>query len=151
MLVKTILLSPALLLFTCLTAGAQQLHLDRSYPEFAFGPTGILATIERGHEVTVTSILPGTPADGSALEAGDVITVACGLDVGRVLDARVPLGYAIGLAEANDGLLELEYLRGGEEHELTLQLPSLGAYADSWPADCEKSAAIIGANAILIL
>ena len=151
MLMKTILLSPALLLFTCLTAGAQQLHLERSYPEFAFGPTGILATIERGHEVTVTSILPGTPADGSALEAGDVITVACGLDVGRVLDARVPLGYAIGLAEANDGLLELEYLRGGEEHELTLQLPSLGAYADSWPADCEKSAAIIGANARFVV
>ena len=40
-----------------LVASAQELHLERSYPAFAVGPTGIVATIEKGHEVTVAEIV----------------------------------------------------------------------------------------------
>jgi len=140
-------LIPIFLLALPLVANAQELRPDRTYPEFAVGPTGILATIERGHEVTITKLLPDTPAENVDLEPGDVLIRACGLEIDRALDPRVPLGTAIGLAEADDGRLALEIRRDGQVRQVTIRLPALGAYSATWPEECQKSAGIIEANA----
>ncbi|MCP3915962.1 MAG: hypothetical protein GY711_10440 [bacterium] len=137
----------AFLLVTSQSVGAQELRLDRSYPEFGVGPTGIVATIEGGHAVTVARIVPGTAAGAAGLQVGDVLTVASGLALDRVMDPRVPLGNAIGLAEADDGRLQLAVLRDGETHEVTVRLPALGGYAATWPEKCQKSDAIVAATA----
>jgi hypothetical protein len=133
------------------SASAQQLSPKKTYPKFAIGPTGIYATIEPGNAVTVQEIRPGTPAAVAMLQAGDILVRAAGRSL-EVADPRVPLGEAIGAAEADDGSLELEVIRsGGEPVEVTLTLPALGAYNDDWSGGGKKPAAIIAANAKYIV
>lgn len=134
-----------LVLALALPAGAQELRVDRAYPPFAVGPTGIVATIEGGHFVTVAEILPDTPAARAELQVGDVLRSACGLEIDRAMDPRVPLGTAIGMAEADAGRLELVVARGDEVLESTIHLEPLGAYAGAWPSNCRKSDAIVEA------
>ena len=126
-------------LFCCTSALAQNIHKDKTYPEFAIGSTGIMATIEPGFVVTVQEVVPGSPAAASKLQTGDVLLTVRGrsLEVG---DPRVPLGEAIGEAEAKGGLLVFDALRGDKKGEVKFQIPALGAYG-------EKSSVIIKANA----
>ena len=70
----------------------------------------------------------------------------CSSDL-AVDDPRVPLGEAIGRAEADDGTLVFEAKREGAIGKVTVKLPALGAYRLSWPANCPKSRAIIANNA----
>jgi hypothetical protein len=122
---------------------------QKEYPRFNLGVTGINAKIENKRTVIVEGTDPGTPAAGK-LEKGDII-VAAG---GKVLegdDLRVPLGEAIGAAEARDGRLVLKVKRGGRERLVTITLPVLGAYSRTWPRDCRKSKAIIRTTAEFIV
>ena len=129
---------------------SQELRTDRTYPDFGFGPTGIVARIESGHDVHVVSIVPGSPAAGTELATGDVILKAEGLDVATAFDPRVPLGNAIGLAE-EDGRLNLEVRRGDETLRCTVELTALGAYGAEWPDNCAKSRAIIESAVTYVL
>lgn len=138
-------------LLTVVLCGAATLHAqnvsrDKSYPTFAIGPTGIHASIEKGLVVTVKSVVEGSPAASTKLQAGDVLVSAGGRSL-AVDDPRVPLGEAIGRAEADDGTLVFEAKREGAIGKVTVKLPALGAYRLSWPANCPKSRAIIANNA----
>ena len=137
------------LIFLAITCGAslaQQIHPNKIYPEFAVGPTGIYATIEKERVVTVQKILPDTPASKTNLQAGDVLLAAGGKSL-AVDDPRVPLGLAIGAAEAADGRLVFAASRGGKQGKVTVALPVLGGYGETWPENCAKSAAVIKATA----
>lgn len=139
--------SLTLVLLVCWPAAApaQEIHPNRTYPRFAVGVTGIYATIEPGKIVTVQDIAPKSPADGK-LQPGDVLVSADGKEL-DVADPRVPLGEAVGRAEAKDGALPLAIRRGEETVKTTLTLPVLGAYSATWPVNCAKSDAIVKANA----
>ncbi len=127
-------------------APGQAIHPQKTYPKFALGPTGIYATIEPGRVVTVQEVMPGTPAAATKLQKGDVLVAAGGRSL-EVDDPRVPIGEAIGAAEAGDGKLVFDARRGDKPGKVTLAMPALGAYSKTWPARCKKSAKIISANA----
>jgi len=133
-----------LLLLSTVTAmgWAQEINPDRTYPAFAVGPSGIHASIEKQRIVSIKSIVPGSPAAGADLMIGDTL-LFCGGRSLAVSDPRVPLGEAIGEAEANEGKLVLKVGRSGRTLSVTVTLPVMGAYGSDWPAKCDKSSAII--------
>jgi len=147
---KTSLLTACLSLVVAIPVHGQELHPERTYPAFAVGPTGIRAVIEPGLVVTVREVLEGTPAGATSLRPGDLILAAGGRSL-AVPDPRMPLGEAIGAAEANGGALVLETRRGEVVREVTVELPGLGPYEPGWPAGCEKSAAIVESTAAVLL
>ncbi|MDB2640166.1 DUF6288 domain-containing protein [Akkermansiaceae bacterium] len=118
----------------------------KAYPVFPIGPTGIHASIEPGFKVVVRSIDKGSPSDKSSLQAGDFIYRAEGVAV-EGPDPRVALGKAISLAEASDGVLDFGIVRAKDpsslEKGVSISLEKIGAYRNSWPANCEKSEAVI--------
>ncbi|MDA7647611.1 DUF6288 domain-containing protein [Akkermansiaceae bacterium] len=118
----------------------------KAYPVFPIGPTGIHASIEPGFKVVVRSIDKGSPSDKSSLQAGDFIYRAEGVAV-EGPDPRVTLGKAISLAEASDGVLDFRIVRAKDpsslEKGVSISLEKIGAYRNSWPANCEKSEAVI--------
>lgn len=127
-------------------AFTQELEKDVVYPEFAIGPTGIFATIEKDLKVTVRSIREETPAESSQLSPGDILTSIQG-DSLAVDDPRVLLGKAIGAAEAKDGTIVFGVLRGDQPIKITVKIPALGGYSPTWPLDCAKSKSIAEATA----
>ena len=100
------------------------------------------------YQILVTTVADKTPAAG-VLAADDVIlgasagTGAVPLFTG---DARKSLGWAIGAAEANKGILKLKRWRAGTTTDVSITLPVMGAYSDTAPYNCPKSAKIM-ANA----
>lgn len=127
------------------SARAQSIDSKKTYPTFAVGPTGLSVSIEPGLKVTVQAIQPDTAASQSALQRGDVLVSAGGESL-AVPDPRVVLGRAIGLAEAEEGVLSLGVMRGELRHLIQIQLAPIGAYRVTWPESCPKSRAIIEAN-----
>ncbi|NQT86385.1 PDZ domain-containing protein, partial [bacterium] len=134
-----------LLALSCLAltthAHAARFDANRGYPKFQIGVTGITATFEKGLVLTVQEVLPGSPAAG-ALEKGDIILAAGGKTI-EGADPRVPLGEAVGAAEAKKGRLTFKITRNGAEKTVTITLPVLGPYSRTWPLDCRKSKTII--------
>lgn len=124
---------------------AQEIHPNRAYPRFAIGITGAYATIEPGKAVTIQDTVSNSPAHGR-LQKGDVLTASGGHSL-AVADPRIPLGQAIGEAESKDGKLTFEVQRESQTHTVTLLIPQLGPYSQTWPLDCRKSKAIIEATA----
>ena len=100
------------------------------------------------YQILVTTVADKTPAAG-VLAADDVIlgasagTGAVPLFTG---DARKSLGRAIGAAEADNGILKLKRWRAGVTTDVSITLPVMGAYSDTAPYNCPKSAKIM-ANA----
>lgn len=127
-LARAVVYSPHAAEFTC------QLNM---------GPTGARAWM-RGYHLVVMSIDQGSPAHGSLLPADVVIGVA-GTMFGPDADPRITLGNAIGEAETTGKPLPLTVLRRGKEQKVEIPLPRLGAFADTWPAKCEKSDRILAA------
>ncbi len=125
-----------------------QLYGMRPNPgaELALGPigaTGIEARIYKGLKVTVEGVLPNTPAHGK-LDEGDVIL---GVN-GALLEGKNPLvvlGTALTEAEATDGVLTFEVAgrQGGTTQRVTIEIPVLGAYSETFPLDCAKSQGIV--------
>jgi len=128
---------------------AQQIHPQKIYPKFPIGPTGIYATIEKDRAVTVQEVLPDTPAATTKLQKGDILLMAGGKPL-AVDDPRVPLGEAIGAAEAGNGQLIFTASRDGKQGKVTVTLPKLGVYGKAWPENCPKSSAIIKSTAAYI-
>ena len=133
------------LLGVAATSHGSRIDPKKQYPRFQVGVTGVYATIEPGPAVTVDGTEPGSPAEGK-LRKGDVIVAAGGRAVGGE-DPRVPLGEAVGAAEAGDGRLLLRVKRDGREMDVTVALAVLGPYGKAWPLECGKSRKIIGQTA----
>jgi hypothetical protein len=91
-------------------------------------------------QIRITSISPGSPADGK-LVVGDVILGVAGKSFSY--DPRTEFGKALTGAEATDGKLALSCWREGNTLDVTLDLPVLGAYSATAPYDCPKSARIL--------
>lgn len=125
---------------------AQKMHPEKEYPTFPVGPTGILATIAKGGSVTVQNVHSETPAAHTPLQAGDTLLAVNRHDL-DVEDPRVPLGQAIGEAEAGNGQLIFTASRGDKQAKVIIQLPRLGPYTKSWPEKDNKSATIIQTTA----
>ena len=100
------------------------------------------------YQILVTTVADKTPAAG-VLAADDVI-LGASAGAGSVPlftgDARKSLGWAIGAAEANSGILKLKRWRAGTTTDVSITLPVMGAYSDTAPYACTKSAKIL-ANA----
>ncbi|MDB4419330.1 DUF6288 domain-containing protein [bacterium] len=125
---------------------AQQLNPDRVYPPFWVGTSGLYVSIEKQMQVTVKAVANSSSAADSDLAIGDVLISVGGRNL-SVKDPRVPMGEAIGDAEATDGKLSINVLRGTDEAKVELTIPVLGSYSDNWPANCKKSDTIINNTA----
>ncbi|MGC6567020.1 MAG: DUF6288 domain-containing protein [Akkermansiaceae bacterium] len=125
---------------------AQSISETKTYPAFPLGPTGIIASIEPGFQVTVQSITPGSPAANDTLEQGDILLAVSDKTL-EDPDPRVTLGEEIGRAEDENGTLTFKFKRNNTVGQTSLKLPRLDAYRLTWPENCPKSRAIIDANA----
>ena len=132
----------ALLLAIAGSAPGQRLHPKRTYPAFGIGPSGASAIIEAARVVKIDNVLEASPAAAAGLQRGDLIESAQGRTL-AVDDPRVVLGTAIGMAEAEQGRLVLGVRRANKVHKVVVELPALGAYSRTWPANCTKSSKII--------
>ena len=139
----------AVLLLLPSTAIGQEIRKDRTYPPFALGVTGIVATIEPGYKVTVQDTLKNSPAHGN-LQKGDVLLMINGADL-SVADPRVPLGQVIGKAEGKDGKLSIAFRRGESKMTATIRIQALGANSPTWPIHCAKSKKIIAETATFLV
>ena len=107
------------------------------------GVTGIVARIYSGVIVTVDEIQPDTPAMGKFTK-GDVIL---GIN-GTMLKGKHPqvvLGRALTRAESTDGVLTFVVQPADSEKtkQVTVKIPVLGPYSDTFPLNCEKSKKIV--------
>jgi len=121
---------------------------DISKP-YNLGPTGALGWmyVERGmteksRQILITTVEKGSPADG-VLKVGDVILGTFGKPFDH--DARKSFGLAIGRAETerSKGILKLVVWRQGRKVDIDLKLKVMGAYSDTAPYGCPKSAMIL--------
>ena len=105
-------------------------------------------TLFAPYQILVTTVADGTPAAG--ILAIDDVILGASAGTGAVplftTDARKTLGWAIGDAEAADGILSLKRWRAGVTTDVSITLPVMGAYTDTAPYSCAKSALIM-ANA----
>jgi len=121
------------------------------------GVTGARAKITKAspRALEVTHVFERTPAH-KQLQVGDRVIGAggerfenshrfgYGMDVFGYFGPIQFFGDAIEAALADSGKLELLVERDGEELDVVLKLPKkLGAYGESFPYDCKKSAAIL--------
>ncbi|MDB4518118.1 HEAT repeat domain-containing protein [Akkermansiaceae bacterium] len=134
--------------------------------EFHLGPTGAMGWMHvspnfmtgEARQILVTKVEPGSSADG-VLQAGDVLLGASGGYFSE--DARKALGRAIDEAETEkkDGALKLirwrpkegATPREGKVETVSVKLKVLGAYAESAPYECPKSARIMDAAVARLL
>ena len=105
------------------------------------GPTGARAWM-RGYHFVVIEIDLYSPAAGR-LEPADVVIAADGNTFSPKHDPRKTLGDAIGRAEARSKPLQLTVLRNGKKKKVEVALPQIADYAATWPANCERSRAIL--------
>lgn len=123
--------------------------------DWTLGPTGargwIYAWKHTGsaRQILITEIAKGSPAEGT-LEVGDVI-----LGIGGKLfddDARKQFARAVMDAEKPEsrGVLQIVRWRKGQTDNVDFKIPVLGAYSDTAPYDCPKTAKVfqLGCNAI---
>mgnify|MGYP000019663963 FL=1 len=134
--------------------------------EFHLGPTVTMGWMHvspnfmtgEARQILVTKVEPGSSADG-VLQAGDVLLGASGGYFSE--DARKALGRAIDEAETEkkDGALKLirwrpkegATPREGKVETVSVKLKVLGAYAESAPYECPKSARIMDAAVARLL
>ncbi|MDP6355482.1 MAG: DUF6288 domain-containing protein, partial [Planctomycetota bacterium] len=110
----------------------------RAYPAFSVGVTGLRVSVEKGLIVTVQGTVTGSPAEGKFTK-GQIVVGVNGESFADK-DPLVMLGEAVGEAEAGNGTVTFA-LKDGKQVAVTV--PVLGAYSDTWPLKCEKSARII--------
>ena len=165
-------------LLACVTAGQAQsapdltatnLALINTANNYSLGPTGMrgwiylqgnsgpteIMTAASPWQILVTTVGTGTPASG-ILASNDVI-LGVSTGAGNVPvplftnDSRKSIGWAIGAAEAGDGVMNLKRWRAGVTNDVTIHLGlSNLAYSATAPYNCPKSAIILS-NAINIL
>ena len=120
-----------------------------------FGPTGIEISILPDQTLKVLKVQKGSPADGKISKGEIIIEINGRTPVSedkaaeQVFGEFKQLASFITKAEATDGMLRFQIKPGedGEAREAAVKIPALGAYSETWPLDCEKTAKIIRANA----
>ena len=117
--------------------------LDGPTPVRTLGPTGLEVELQKDNTLKVTAVQEGSPAEGK-LNKGQIITAINDTTIPEgFFEHRKHLGNLITQAEASDGVLKLKTQQG----EVTLKIPALGSYSDTWPLNCPKTDKIIAANA----
>ena len=143
-----------------LTAAGVIATIDRTRT-FNLGPTGMRGwlycswpetpgrdgiTDFAPYQILVTTVGAGTPAQG--ILATDDVILGASAGGGAVplftTDARKSLGWAIGAAEAADGVLKFKCWRAGTITDVSITLPVMDAYSDTAPYNCPKTALIRG-------
>ncbi len=110
------------------------------------GPIGLsVHLLQPAFTMQIAGIEPGSPADVTGkLREGQFIKSFNGHAL-KDIDPRVLLGNWITEAEAKDGkvVLMVKEDRDSEAFPVTVQIPVLGAYSETWPENCEKSDTIV--------
>ena len=138
-----------------LTTDENRAKVDRTYT-YNLGPTGMRGWIDHGwsetafqdgytafapYQILVTTVADKTPAAG--VMATDDVILGASAGSGAVplftSDARKSLGWAIGAAEADKGILKLKRWRAGVTSDVSITLPVMGAYSDTAPYNCPKA------------
>jgi hypothetical protein len=111
-----------------------------------FGPVGLsLELLQPAFTMRITGVEEGSPAAATGkLKVGQYIESING-QVLKEIDPRVILGNLITEAEAKDGkmVLLVKESPDAKADPVTVQLPVLGDYSETWPMDCKKSDAIV--------
>jgi len=107
-----------------------------------FGPVGMsLELIQPAFTMRIKEIEAGSPAAAAGtLKKGQIIDSINGATL-QDIDPRIQLASMITKAEATDGLLK--FAIRGEADPVTVKLPVLGAYSETWPVNCPKSNKIV--------
>jgi hypothetical protein len=106
------------------------------------GPTGIVAYIHPGVKVQVEQIAEGSPAAGK-IEKDDVILGVNGVSL-KGLNPFVAVGEALTGPRPPTASWSSRSSPGqGDAQRVTVTIPVLGAYSDTWPLDCAKSKKVI--------
>jgi hypothetical protein len=114
-----------------------------------FGPVGIGIMLEKGPVMKIQNIEVGSPAEKAGnLKQGDIIESINGVKLSDTKrDPRLVLGDLITEAEATDGKINLQMKGKGI---VTVAIPVLGRYSETWPLNCPKSDKIVRNLADLI-
>ena len=126
---------------------------DKEVPGFLvnLGPTGARAVLKESSFV-VKHVFAGSPADGR-LELDDEITGVNGKPFAKHAFGKfygmgyehgyegpiMDLGLAIEDSEGGDGTLRLDVIRDGKPSEVSVKLPAIGKFSDTFPLNCKKS------------
>lgn len=107
------------------------------------GTTGIKARIYKGLSVRVEGMEENSPSDGK-FKVGQILTGVNGIPFNDN-NLYVVLGNALTSAEATDGKLVFDVKENeqADVKKVTVQIPILGRYSNTWPINCEKSNRII--------
>lgn len=111
-----------------------------------FGPVGIgIDLVQPAFRMKVHNIEEGSPAAATGkFKQGQIIESINGRKL-KDIDPRIQLGRIITQAEASDGRIVFR-VRDKDDapvQEVTVQIPVLGVYSDTWPLNCPKSARIV--------
>lgn len=120
---------------------AKEMALD------CLGATGIKARFHPGVILKVEGFTEKSPAEGK-MKPGEIIAGVNGVEL-KGIDPLVALGEALTTAETTDGRMVFD-IKAGEDAEarkVTVMIPVLGKYSDTWPLNCAKSKKIIKAAA----
>ncbi len=117
---------------------------------YRFGPVGIGIDLTiPAFGMKVKNVEEGSPAAASGkLKPGQIIESINGKTL-KDIDPRVLLGNLITQAEATDGSIKLlvKDSPGASAELVSIQIPVLGAYSNTWPLNCPKSDKIVRAEA----
>jgi len=105
------------------------------------GPVGIGIDLKApGFTMVISNVENGSPAEKTGkFKKGQIIESING-QVLKDRDPRIILGDIITKSEATDGNVSLKIKGGGE---VTVKIPVMGRYSDTWPLNCPKSDKIV--------
>ncbi len=120
---------------------AKEMALD------CIGATGVKARFHPGVILKVEGFTEKSPAEGR-MKAGEIIAGVNGVEL-KGINPFVALGEALTAAEATDGrmVFDIKASENAAARKVTVMIPVLGKYSDTWPLGCEKSKKIIKAAA----
>lgn len=107
-----------------------------------FGPIGMgIDLIQPAFTMRISHIEEGSPAAATEqLRAGQIIESINGQALADI-DPRIQLGAILAAAEASDGVVR--FAIKGQTEDVTVKIPVIGAYSETWPLDCPKSNKIV--------
>lgn len=106
-----------------------------------FGPVGIgIDLVRPGMTMQISNVEEGSPAAATGkLKKGQTIESINGRIL-KDIDPRIILGDIITEAEASDGNVVLKIRDLGD---VTVKIPVMGSYSETWPLNCPKSDKIV--------